>query len=113
MATGIRQQQQRAAHFWKLSRERHRKAAELARQALAAQKRGRAVEARRIMDRALQVKAAAGRAALRSRLHRERAEELKRARRRARSQDPANQPALPSRGGSRAAGARRAKPARR
>jgi hypothetical protein len=72
-------QQQRAQQYLRLSRMRHRRAAALARRALMAQKAGRPVQARNLMRRALEIKAGAGRAAVRSRLHRARAAELRRA----------------------------------
>ena len=77
---------ERAEHFLRLSRRRHRRAAALAQRALAAQKQGRPVAARRLMQGALQVKAAAGRAGLRSQNHRARIAEIRRARARRRNQ---------------------------
>jgi len=70
---------ERADHFLKLARQRHRRAAALAQQALAAQRQGRPVQAQRLMETALQVKATAGRASLRSQNHRARVAEIKRA----------------------------------
>lgn len=69
-----------AAHFARLAKERHYRAAVLARRSLAAQKQGRPVEARRLIQRALQVKAAAARAGLRSKNHRARIAEIRKAR---------------------------------
>jgi hypothetical protein len=71
---------ERAAFFLKTARRRHRRAAALARRSLAAQKQGQPVRARRLMEGALQVKAAAGRAGLRSRMHRARVREIRQAR---------------------------------
>jgi hypothetical protein len=70
----------RANHFLRVSRRRHRRAAALAARSLAAQRRGRPIQARRLMDGALQLKAAAGRAGSRSRMHRARNSEIRRAR---------------------------------
>lgn len=72
---------ERANHFLRMSRRHHRRAAMLARRALAAQRQGRPVQAQRLMQAALKVKAAAGRAGLRSRTHRARIAEIRRARR--------------------------------
>jgi len=77
---------ERAQRFLKTAQYRHRRAAALAGRALAAQKQGRPVQARRLMDAALQMKAAAGRAGLRSRMHRARVQEIKKARARRRQQ---------------------------
>ena len=71
-AERIRFHRNRANHFLRLSRMRHRRAAMLARRALSAQRAGRPAQARRLMQAALTVKAAAGRAGLRSRNHRAR-----------------------------------------
>jgi hypothetical protein len=68
-AQRIAHHRERAAHFARLARERHYRAAVLARWSLSAQKQGRPVQARRLMQQALQVKAAAGRASLRSQHH--------------------------------------------
>jgi hypothetical protein len=70
---------ERADPFLKTARQRHRRAAVLARQALAAQREGRPIQAEKLMESALRVKAAAGRASLRSQYHRARIAELKRA----------------------------------
>jgi hypothetical protein len=75
---------ERADRFARISRRRHRRAAALATRSLAAQKQGRPVEARRLMADALRIKAAAGRAGLRSRMHRARVMEIRRARARRR-----------------------------
>jgi hypothetical protein len=72
---------ERADHFLKAARQRHRRAAALAQQALAAQRQGRPIQAERLMESALRVKAAAGRASLRSRNHRARIAEIRRAQR--------------------------------
>jgi hypothetical protein len=72
---------ERADHFLKTARQRHRRAAALAQQALAAQRQGRPKQAERLMESALRVKAAAGRASLRSQNHRARIAEIRRARR--------------------------------
>jgi hypothetical protein len=79
---------ERADDFLKTARQRHRRAAALARQALAAQKQGRPVQAQKLMESALRAKAAAGRASLRSQNHRARIAEIKRARRNARRCPP-------------------------
>jgi hypothetical protein len=71
---------ERADAFLRMSRRRHRRAAALARRSLAAQRAGYPVRARRLMNSALQVKAAAGRAGLRSRMHRARVREIRQAR---------------------------------
>jgi hypothetical protein len=71
----------RANQFLVLSRTRHRRAAVLARRAMRAQRNGQPVRARRLMRAALTVKAAAGRAGLRSRNHRARVAALRQARR--------------------------------
>jgi hypothetical protein len=71
----------RANQFLVIARRRHRRAATLARRALRAQRNGYPVRARRLMRAALQVKAAAGRAGLRSRNHRRRMVMLQQARR--------------------------------
>ena len=70
----------RANQFLMLSRRRHRRAAVLARRAMMAQKNGQPVRARRLMNGALQVKAAAARAGLRSRNHRHRVAALRQGR---------------------------------
>ncbi len=75
---------ERADRFRRISRRRHRRAAVLAGLSLAAQKQGRPVQARRLMESALQIKAAAGRAGLRSRMHRARIVEIRKARARRR-----------------------------
>jgi hypothetical protein len=72
---------ERADHFHKLARRRHLRAAALARQALAAQRQGRPVQAQKLMESALRIKAAAGRASLRSQNHRARIAEIRRAKR--------------------------------
>jgi hypothetical protein len=77
---------ERANFFHQAAQRRHRRAAALARRSLAAQKHGRPVRARRLMEAALQVKAAAGRAGLRSRMHRARVGEIRQARARRRRQ---------------------------
>jgi len=75
---------ERADRFARISQRRHRRADALATRSLAAQKQGRPVEARRLMGNALRIKAAAGRAGLRSRMHRARIAEIRRARARRR-----------------------------
>jgi hypothetical protein len=70
---------ERADFFLDAARRRHRRAAALARRSLAAQKQGRPVLARRLMNAALEVKAAAGRAGARSRMHRDRISEIRQA----------------------------------
>jgi len=82
-AERIRFHRNRANHFFGIARMRHRRAAALARQALHAQRNGRPVQARKLMRSALQVKAAAGRAGLRSQNHRARIAALQQARRQA------------------------------
>jgi hypothetical protein len=72
---------ERADLFLKMARRRHRRAAALAQQALAAQRQGHPVQARQLMESALRVKAAAGRASLRSQNHRARIAEIKQAQR--------------------------------
>jgi hypothetical protein len=73
----IHYQLESAQYFLRLSRERHQRAAALARRALEAQKKGRPQRAQTLMEEALELKAAAGQAALRSRLHRARVKELR------------------------------------
>jgi hypothetical protein len=68
----------RAAFFGRLARQRHRRATALAQRALAAQKQGRPVAARQLMHQALNLKALAGRARLRSQNHRARIAEIRR-----------------------------------
>lgn len=70
----------RANHFLGIARMRHTHAAALARQALQAQRNGRPVRARQLMQLALRTKANAARAGLRSRNHRARVVALKQAR---------------------------------
>jgi hypothetical protein len=79
---------ERADLFLKMARQQHRRAAALARQALAAQRQGHPVQARELMEWALRVKADAGRASLRSQNHRARIAEIKKARRAARLRPP-------------------------
>jgi hypothetical protein len=79
---------ERADLFLKTARQRHRRAAVLARQALAAQRQGHPVQAQKLMESALRIKAAAGRASLRSQNHRARIAEIKRAQRTARLRPP-------------------------
>jgi MarR-like DNA-binding transcriptional regulator SgrR of sgrS sRNA len=79
---------ERADLFLKTARQRHRRAAALAQQALAAQRQRHPVQAQKLMESALQVKAAAGRASLRSQYHRARIAEIKRAQRAARLLPP-------------------------
>jgi hypothetical protein len=67
-----------SAFFDRLAGQRHRRATALAQRALAAQKQGRPVTARRLMRQALNLKALAGRARLRSQNHRARVAELRR-----------------------------------
>jgi hypothetical protein len=69
-----------ADYFLMTARRRHLRAARLARQALQAERNGRPLRARRLMQAALRVKAAAGRAGLRSRNHRARVAALRQAR---------------------------------
>ena len=71
-AERIRFHRNRANDFLRLSRMRHRRAAMLARRALSAQRAGRPAQARKLMQEALKVKAAAGRAGVRSQNHRAR-----------------------------------------
>ena len=77
---GIAFHRKQANHFLRISRTRHRRAAALASRALQAQRRGQPAQARRLVQAALTVKAAAGRAGLRSRNHRARAAALQQAR---------------------------------
>lgn len=70
----------RARQFARLARRRHYRAAVLARRSLAAQRMGRPVVAKRLMRAALRMKAMAGRATLRSQLHRRRVAAIRRAR---------------------------------
>lgn len=79
---------ERADLSLKMARQKHRRAAALARQALAAQRLGHPRQARELMESALRVKAAAGRASLRSQNHRARIAEIKKARRVARLLPP-------------------------
>ena len=72
---------ERADQFLKTARQQHRRAAALAQEALAAQRQGHTVQARELMESALRIKAAAGRASLRSQNHRARIAEIKKARR--------------------------------
>lgn len=80
-ARGVAFHRRQANHFLRVSRMRHRRAAELARRSLRAQRMGRPAQARRLMHAALKVKAAAGRAGLRSRNHRARVTAMQQARR--------------------------------
>lgn len=79
---------ERADLSLKMARHKHRRAAALARQALAAQRQGHPLQARELMESALRIKAAAGRASLRSQNHRARIAEIKKARRVARLLPP-------------------------
>jgi hypothetical protein len=81
LAEVIRFHRNRANHFHGVAKMRHHSAAVLARQALQAQQAGRPVQARKLMQSALRVKAAAGRAGLRARNHRLRVAALQQARR--------------------------------
>lgn len=92
---GIAFHRNQANHFHRISRMRHRRAAALARRALQVQRRGRPVQARRLMQAALKVKAAAGRAGLRSRNHRARVVALQNAPSAARTQRPRRRVKLP------------------
>lgn len=69
-----------AAHFTKLGRRRHRRAALLARRALVAKQSGYHRRAVALLKRALRVKAAAARAILRAKLNRARVAAARRAR---------------------------------
>jgi hypothetical protein len=71
----------RARRFVQLAKARHRQANRLAALALVAERQGRPVQARSLLRRAMQLKAGAGRAGLRGRLHAARAAEIHRARR--------------------------------
>lgn len=79
-AQRIRFHRNRAGSFHRIARRRHLRAAALARQALQAQRNGRPAEARRLMQLALRLKAAAGRAGARSEMHRRRIAALRKAR---------------------------------
>jgi hypothetical protein len=71
----------RARQFHRVARRRHLRAARLARRALVAQRNGHPIRARRLLKRALRLKAQAARAALRAKFHRNRIAAVRRARR--------------------------------
>jgi len=71
-ATRIAFNRNQASRFQGIAKRRHAQAADLARKSLAAQKNGRPVLASKLLNRSLWLKAAAGRATARARLHRNR-----------------------------------------
>ena len=78
----------------RVAMRRHLRAAQVAKRALLANRRGRNVHARNLLRRALRLKAMAARAGVRSKIHRLRIVQIRQARRRKRAQpqsDPARE----------------------